>query len=109
MTNLNSIFFLNAIYFILAAFLAFYIPGNLILKKLKLTSFQEAILSVLVGVNFWAWQGFIFGYLQQRWLSYIYLLVTSSFWTYYLIKKVTKQERAISKKTKKQITSINAL
>jgi hypothetical protein len=64
------------IYFIFASFLAFYVPGRVLLgeqKKLsKLGSFATAI---ILGIVLWGWQGYVFGFLQLRNLSYLYLLV----------------------------------
>jgi hypothetical protein len=62
--------------FIVAAFLAFYIPGRVILGTQKnLSNIGIFALSFILGIVLWAWQGYVFGFLQLRWLSYVYLLV----------------------------------
>lgn len=66
---------LNLPYFLVAIFLAFYIPGSLLLKKLKLPIFQHFVLSLALGIVLWGLQGFIFGFLQVRWISYVYLII----------------------------------
>lgn len=60
-------------YFLLALFLACFIPGNVILKKIKLPFVIHSIVSLGLGIVLWGWQGYIFGYLQIRWMSYLYL------------------------------------
>ena len=79
-TLLNLNFWLNLLYFLVAIFIAFYLPGLYFISKLKLTKFQETVLSFLFGMVLWGWQGFILGYLGLRWLSYVYLLVFLFVW-----------------------------
>lgn len=66
--------------FLLSVFLAFYVPGNVLLRKTKLSTFQSIVLSTVLGVALWIWQGFVFGYLQMRFLTYIYLFSFALFW-----------------------------
>jgi len=76
MPYLGSIqFFLYFIYFFISVFLAFFIPGFLLLRKISLTPFQKCVLSFVLGMVLWGWQGFIFGYLHLRLFSYIYLVI----------------------------------
>src|ERR1035437_9481012 len=64
------------IYFIFASFLAFYIPGRIILGEQKnLSKIGFAAVSYILGIVLWAWQGYLFGFLQLRNLSYLYLLI----------------------------------
>lgn len=79
-TFLLPSFWLFFIAFFFAIFFAFYIPGNFFLKENKLTSFQRTILSIIIGLALWGWQGFVFGFLQIRWMTYIYLLVFFILW-----------------------------
>jgi len=58
-----TIIFLLAPLFILAVFIALYIPGHLALHKIKLTLFQNIVISTILGMVLWGWQGFIFGFL----------------------------------------------
>jgi len=80
MTFLTVQFWLFFIAFFFAAFLAFYIPGHFFLKKYKLTTFQRTILALIIGIALWGWQGFIFGFLQIRWMTYFYLLFFLIVW-----------------------------
>src|SRR3989344_3501931 len=73
-------FWLNAFYFLVAIFFAFYIPGDFFVKKINLKKFQEVILSFGIGIVLWGWQGFIFGYLGFRWFTYIYLVISAIYW-----------------------------
>ena len=79
-TLLDISFWLNSVYFLIAIFLAFYIPGVYFISRLKLTKLQEIILSTILGMVLWGWQGFIFGYLDLRWFSYVYLTLFVSLW-----------------------------
>lgn len=84
----NAIWFwLYFIYFFIAVLLAFFIPGQILVSKLKVSFFCQIVLSFMVGLVCWAWQGFIFGYLGIRFLSYLYLLVCLIFW----LKKIFPQ------------------
>ncbi len=78
---LHSLFYTLA--FILSIFLAFYIPGRVILGKISKNTawnFEKLIISLVVGMVLWAYQAIIFGYLGIRWLSYGYLLFFIFFW-----------------------------
>lgn len=68
------------LYFFIAAFLAFYVPGNVLLKKFKFDSLSNFLFSVVLGIVLWAYQGFIFGFLQIRQFSYVYLIVFLLIW-----------------------------
>src|ERR1035437_2472928 len=64
------------IYFIFASFLAFYIPGRVVLGDQKnLSKIGFFAVSYILGIALWAWQGYLFGFLQLRNLSYLYLLI----------------------------------
>ncbi len=86
-TFLNVQFWLNFIYFWIAVFFSVYIPGSLVLKKLRLSKFENISLSLVVGIVLLAWQGMIFGYLQARWLTYVYVLLTGITWLWFFIKE----------------------
>ncbi len=79
-TFLLPSFWLFFLYFFVTVFLAFYIPGNFFLKKLNLTPFQKIILSTVTGIALWGWQGFVFGFLGIRWMTYIYLFIFLILW-----------------------------
>jgi hypothetical protein len=62
--------------FITAVFLAFYIPGRVVLGEQKsLSKIGIFSVSFILGIVLWGWQAYLFGFLQLRWLSYIYLLI----------------------------------
>lgn len=62
--------------FIVAIFLAFYVPGRVILGQQKnLSQIGIFATSFILGIVLWGWQGYLFGFLQLRWLSYLYLLI----------------------------------
>src|ERR1035437_678929 len=64
------------IYFIFATFLAFYIPGRVVLGEQKnLSKIGFFAVSYILGIALWAWQGYLFGFLHLRSLSYLYLFV----------------------------------
>lgn len=69
--------------FILAVFLAFYIPGKVILgnylEKLH-NIFLTIVISLIIGIVLWGYQGVILGYLEMRSLSYVYLACFFFIW-----------------------------
>ena len=63
-------------FFIVASFLAFYIPGRVVIGQQKnLSRIGIFATSFILGIVLWGWQGYLFGFLQLRWLSYLYLLI----------------------------------
>lgn len=81
--------FLWILYFIVAAFVAFYIPGRVLLRENKdLSSLPLHTISVGIGIVLFGWQGILFGTLHIRWATYIYLLV---FLGFYILKKYYPQ------------------
>src|SRR3989344_7832066 len=81
-------FLLYFILFIFAVVVAFTIPGDLVLGKLRISRFQRVVLGTVVGMIIWGWQGWIFGYLDARWATYVYLLAALSYWFYLNWRKV---------------------
>lgn len=73
LTLLDPFFWFNFGYFLLAIFISFYIPGLFFVKKLNLSAFQSTVISLIVGMVMWSFQGFILGYLNLRILTYLYL------------------------------------
>jgi hypothetical protein len=76
--SLQYLFYL--VLFIFASFVAFYIPGNLFLHKATIDRIPRIVLSFSLGLILWAFQGYVFGYLGFRELSYAYLLVFGIPW-----------------------------
>lgn len=99
LTFLSFSFWFYALYFIVALFLAAYIPGNLLTRRLSLSTFQNYVISLVIGLVLWAWQGFLFGYLQLRWLSYVYIVVAFLLWIYHKGYKQIHKPHLFSKKT----------
>ncbi len=66
--------------FLFAVFLAFFIPGNIFIKPLRLTNLQTITLSLSFGIILWALQGYMFGYLHARWMTYLYLMINLVLW-----------------------------
>lgn len=77
-----------SVYFIFAIYLAWYIPGNLITKKL--ISFENKpvtdIVSFGVGLIIWTYQGALFGYVRLQWMSWVYILAACSIWVYTYVR-----------------------
>lgn len=81
-------FFLNGLYFTLVTIVAFFIPGNLLVSRLKLPLIVNITSSFILGICLWATQAFILGYLNLRDLTYFYVIVTFVTWVIINFKKV---------------------
>lgn len=77
---LEITFWFYFIYFWLAISVAFFIPGDLVLSKLKLTVHQRIIVATVIGMVMWGWIGYISGYLHIRWIFYLYLVISVFVW-----------------------------
>jgi len=74
-------FLLNIPLYAIAIILSFFLPGNLITKRFgKQTVAVNLTLSLTIGICLWIVQGLIFGYLQTRYLSYVYMFITTCAW-----------------------------
>ena len=73
-------FWLFLVVFLFSIFLGFYIPGSVCLKRLKLSAFPNTILSIITGMSLWGWQGFVFGFLGLRWMTYVYICIFLIIW-----------------------------
>lgn len=81
MTEFFSIsFWFYFLVFGIAVFLAFFIPGDLLIKRYSLSVFQRFVLGTGIGIVFWGWQGLVFGYLGLRFLSYLYIIIFLLLW-----------------------------
>lgn len=80
---------LSVTYFIFAAFIAFYIPGKVVLGKVAFPKLMEVSTSIVIGIVLWAMQGIILGYLHVRWVSYVYLLAFLAVFIYQKYYKIT--------------------
>lgn len=66
----------------LAVFLAFYVPGIVVVRKAFASEgiFERTMASLVVGIVFWTYQALVFGYLNIRVLSYLYLIIFFVIW-----------------------------
>lgn len=91
---------LSFIYFLIVSVVTFLIPGLTALSRTRLSFFQKTVLAIVVGIALWAWQGFVFGFLGGRWLTYIYLAVFGLLFLklYYIkLKKINLRRLALTK------------
>src|SRR3990167_4438146 len=81
-TLLDLSFWINFLYFFLAVLVAFFIPGDILIGRRIIgnSRLSRIILGVILGIAMWAWQAMIFGYLEMRNLSYVYVLVFVFVW-----------------------------
>lgn len=101
MLALDPLFLLGALksillfpYFLFVISIAFYIPGDLLLGKIKQnfpTAFEKIVVCLIVGFTLWAYQGAIFGYLDARYLTYVYLALCAFFWMKHRFSAVALQ------------------
>lgn len=75
-------FWLHFLLFIGAVGIAFYIPGDVVLRSMKFPPLTRVVLSFVIGVVLWGLQGMIFGNFNVRYLSYVYLAVMIAYWIY---------------------------
>ncbi len=69
-------FWIFFLVFIISAYLTFYLPGSIVLSFLKFNSLgMKILLPTILGMVLWGMQGYFLGYLQLRFLTYIYLLL----------------------------------
>lgn len=67
-------FYLYFGFFLIASFISWFVPGWIVVSRVKLKDkLAEMALSLPAGIAFWGIQGYIFGYLQLRLLSYVYI------------------------------------
>jgi hypothetical protein len=73
-------FWLAFVGFLIAVTVSFYLPGVLVLNRIDTKiSVRNFILSLCLGYVLWTFQGYIFGYMQMRWLSYLFLIIVIAF------------------------------
>lgn len=69
-------FWLFFLLFFIAVFFSIYIPGYYWIKKISVKSLLIFhVLSFVLGFVIWAAQGYIFGYLNLRFLTYVYVVL----------------------------------
>lgn len=97
-------FWVYAVLFFLISFVVFFIPGYIVVKRYVLLSpLTIFLLSVVLGVVFWGVQGYLFGFLQLRFLTYAYVLLAFSILFYQryqvfnFLKRVVLEVRSLDK------------
>lgn len=73
-------FWLQMLQYFLAVFVGYYIPGAVLIRKVPLPGIFHFVVSIVLGMVLFAYQGYILGYLNLRFLSYVYLLVFFVLW-----------------------------
>lgn len=61
--------------FVISIYCSFYLPGALLISRQKLGLGLTILLSFCLGLSLWGFQGFVFGYLQVRAATYLYLII----------------------------------
>ncbi len=72
--------FITPCVFFFSAIIAFYIPGDLLVSRLHIEPLQRVLTAISLGIVLWALQGFVFGFLGVRFLTYIYLIFFLTAW-----------------------------
>lgn len=60
--------------FMVAAVFGFYLPGLVIGSWAKIKPELRQVFAWIIGIVFWGLQAYVFGLLQVRWLTYLYIL-----------------------------------
>ncbi len=94
-------FLLSVSIFLISILIAFFIPGNVILRKISLTKTQRIANSFIIGIIFWAFQAYILGYLNIEWGTYLYLILFI-FLQIYIIFKSNFNIKSVFKNLKKE-------
>lgn len=76
-------------FLLLFAFISFYIPGSILIKRIY-KSGNNLICASVLGAAMWGMQAWVFGWLKLRYLTYIYLLVTVILWLRLYLKEKQK-------------------
>ncbi len=61
--------------FLIAIFVSFYLPGFFLINQIdKKVNIRNIVLSYCAGFVLWTTQGYVFGFLNIRWMTYLYVL-----------------------------------
>jgi hypothetical protein len=82
----NLPFVVQLLFFTFFSFFALFTPGNAIVSRLSAGNIVKITLSLILGISLWGIQGFIFGLLGVRDLTYLYLIVFNLLWFYHAYK-----------------------
>jgi hypothetical protein len=72
---LSPWFWLAGLMFLVGFVISCYLPGAWWIRRFKRPYLEHILLSSILGIILWGIQGYVFGYLHLRWLSYGYLAV----------------------------------
>lgn len=86
----DPIFWLGYIRYFFAVFVAYFIPGSLVIDWVAIDKRNRIPLSIVTGIVLFAAQGFIFGYFNVRFLTYVYLAVAESVWLVKALREYKK-------------------
>lgn len=77
---IDPLFWLFGILTACAIFISWYLPGLIILKETKVgESLNRSLVAISIGMVLWGLQGYLFGYLHTRWLTYVYVAIVLFF------------------------------
>ena len=77
---IDSIFWLQFLYYFLVVCIAYYIPGSLLLRQISMPRIIKISISITLGMVLFAYQGYLFGVLHIRYLTYFYVLACFVIW-----------------------------
>jgi hypothetical protein len=75
----------------LSLLVAFYVPGSLLTRWIRLTTFPRLPLALILGMVMWAYQGFFLGLVGWREGTYVYLAVAVVMWLYFFLTRTLPQ------------------
>lgn len=94
-TLTDPIFWLQFLYYFIIVFIAYYVPGSLLLRKVSIPGLIKISLSVTLGMVLFAYQGYLLGVIHLRFFTYVYLLVCFVTW---LIVRKKRQKPDLSER-----------
>src|SRR5579859_3172423 len=76
-TLLSMSFWLSFLLYLLSVLIVFFAPGFALLKRVKKQwpVLPRLVVSMSLGMAMWGAQGYIFGYLHARILTYAYIVI----------------------------------
>ncbi|MEK7141525.1 MAG: hypothetical protein AAB800_03200 [Patescibacteria group bacterium] len=77
---IDSIFWLQFLYYFFVVCIAYYIPGSLLLRQISIPRIIKISISITLGMVLFAYQGYLFGVLHIRYLTYFYVLACFVIW-----------------------------
>jgi hypothetical protein len=75
-------FWLQFLRYIVCVFIGYFIPGDLVLSRTSFPKMFRIPLAIVIGMVLLAVQGYIVGYLNIRYMSWIYIFFCSAVWIF---------------------------